>query len=346
MQTAFVTGATGLLGNNLVRALTSKGIVVRALARSAEKARQQLGDDKGVEIVVGDMADISGFAHKLAGSDTVFHTAAYFRDSYGGGDHANALHDTNVLGTKNLLAAAYKAGIRNMVHISSIAVLDGSRGASIDETMLRARDNADAYYGSKIDTDEVFLAFLKTHADFNGCMVLPGWMHGPGDRGPTSAGQVTIDFLNQKLPGVPPGTFSVVDARDVAEAAIAAATKGQRGERYLAAGRHMQMAELFAIYESVSGIPAPRGKLPAWLLHVVANVNELGAKITKKPVLLSRATVKLMLQEADRTRFNPDKSRRELDLQFRPIEETLRDEIAWFRANGFITSAPQTQKEH
>jgi dihydroflavonol-4-reductase len=337
MKTAFVTGATGLLGNNLVRALSAKGIVVRALARSPEKALKQLGSVAGVEFVTGDMADIAGFADKLVGVDTLFHTAAYFRDSYGGGDHAKALHDTNVTGTTNLLDAAYKAGIRNMVHISSIAVLDGPRGAWIDESMLRARDDADDYYGSKIDTDDVFLSFLKDHPDFNGCMVLPGWMHGPGDMGPTSAGQVTLDFLHRKLPGATPATFSVVDARDVANAAIAAATKGRRGERYLAAGRHMEMTDLFAMYERVSGVPAPKGRLPALLLKIVAGVSELGAMITKKPILLSNATVKLMLREAERTRFNPAKSERELGLKFRPIEETLRDEIAWFVANGFVT---------
>ncbi|OYU33765.1 SDR family oxidoreductase [Novosphingobium sp. PASSN1] len=344
MQTAFVTGATGLLGNNLVRSLAAKGVAVRALVRSAEKARLQLGDVAEVEIVSGDMADTAGFADKLAGSDILFHTAAYFRDSYGGGDHASALHDTNVTGTKNLLEAAYKAGIRKMVHISSIAVLDGPRGAWIDETMVRARKNADPYYSSKIDTDEVVLAFLESKPDFHASLVLPGWMHGPGDRGPTSAGQVTLDFLHQKLPGITPGTFSVVDARDVAEAAISAATRGRRGERYLAAGRHMAMADLFAIYEHVSGVPAPKAKLPTWLLQIVASFSELGARVSKKPVLLSQATVKLMLREAERTRFDHNKSRRELGLEFRPIEDTLRDEIAWFKANGFVSTSPEAQK--
>src|SRR5215470_7983464 len=119
-EVAFVTGATGLLGNNLVRLLIAKGVKVRALARSAEKARRQFGN-LPVEIVQGDLENVSGFAHALAGADAVFHTAAYFRDSYKGGTHRNELQRINVVGTANLLQAAYAAGVRRFVHTSSIA---------------------------------------------------------------------------------------------------------------------------------------------------------------------------------------------------------------------------------
>src|SRR5215475_12764259 len=91
---AFVTGATGLLGNNLVRMLVNKGVKVRALARSLEKARLQFAG-LPVEIVQGDLENVTGFAHGLAGADVVFHAAAFFRDSYKGGTHWDALHRIN-----------------------------------------------------------------------------------------------------------------------------------------------------------------------------------------------------------------------------------------------------------
>lgn len=336
LETAFVTGATGLLGNNLVRELLARGVRVKALARSRDKAALQFSDLPGVEIVEGDMLAVPGFAAALSGVDVLFHTAAHFRDSYGGGNHWNELKATNIDGARNLLTAAYGVGVRRAVMTSSIAVLDGPRGAVINETMVRRVDKADDYYRSKILADEVAFDLMKAHPDLDVSFVLPGWMHGPGDAGPTSAGQVTLDFLNRKLPGIAPATFSVVDARDVARTLIASAERGRRGERYLAAGRHMTMGELLKAYEQVTGVPAPKGKLPPLLLLVIATASEATARLTGKPTLLSLATVRLMLREAERTRFDHGKSERELRVSFRPVAETLRDEIAWFRARGRV----------
>lgn len=337
---AFVTGATGLLGSSLVRALVREGYTVRALARCADKARLQLGGLSGVEVVVGDVTDVPSFAPALEGVDVLFHTAAYFRESFHGGSHWDRLRRVNVEGTRALLDCAYARGVRRVVHTSSIAVLDGPRGATIDETMVRKEPVADDYYRSKVEADRVVDAALARHPDLHACFVLPGWMHGPGDAGPTAAGQLTLDFLAQKLPGIPPSTFAFVDARDVAEAHVAAADRGRRGERYLAAGRHLDAAELLGHYERITGIPAPRWRLPWVLLLLLALVQELYARVTSRPVLLSLATVLNMKAEAERTRFDHHKSERELGLRFRPIRDTLRDEVAWFSAQA--PSAPES----
>jgi nucleoside-diphosphate-sugar epimerase len=334
IQTAFVTGSTGLLGNNLVHLLLQQGVKVRGLARSRRKALAQFGTLDGLEIVEGDMEDVAGFADGLKGCDALFHTAAYFRDSYGGGKHWDALKRINVDGTAALLDAAYDAGIRRFVHTSSIAVVNGPRGAVIDETMKRRQDDADDYYRSKILSDEAVQRFLATHPDTFGVFVMPGWMHGPGDMGPTAAGQFTVDFLKKALPGVPPSTVSFVDARDVAQIILAAFEKGRRGEHYLAAGRHMHMREVMQSYEAVTGVKAPRRSLPAALLWTIAYLQELNARLTGKPALLSVATVRTMRDEFDRSRFSPDKTQRELGLGFRPVTETIRDEVAWLRARG------------
>lgn len=339
MRTAFVTGATGLLGNNLVRELVQRGWQVRALARSHDKAKRQLGDLAGVEIVVGDMEDVSGWATEMAGSDVLFHTAAHFRDSYMGGNHDAALHRVNVEGTRALLDAAYRQGLRRMVQTSSIAVLDGPRGAVIDETMTRHLPERDPYYRSKLLSDGEVFSFLDQHPDFFATFVLPGWMHGPGDLGPTQAGQTVLDFVKGRLPGVVPATFSFVDARDVALAQIAAAEHGRRGERYLVAGRHLTMADLLAKLESVSGVKAPTRRIPAPLLYLIACLAEMRARLTGKAALLSLATVRLMLQERDRSRFDSAKSETELGITFRPVEETLAEEIAWFRRHGLLEQA-------
>lgn len=337
MEYAFVTGATGLLGNNLVRALLKRNIKVKALVRSVEKARKQFGN-LPVEFVEGDMLNVDAFSHALQGCDALFHTAAYFRDSYKGGKHWQKLYDTNVTGTERLLQAAYAAGIRRAVHTSSIAVLKGNKDELIDETMSRSESEADDYYLSKIQSEQKVQEFLLQHPDMFIAMVLPGWMFGPGDIGPTSSGQFLLDFIGMKLPGVLPGSFSVVDARDVAEHQLAAITRGRSGERYLAAGNHMNMKSIFQALASVSGVKAPERKIPLFMLRIIALIYEGYYRVTKKPVLISTSTVKLMEQEQGRTHFSHNKSLKELECKFRPVAETLTDTLDWYRKNNYINA--------
>ena len=336
MRNAFVTGATGLLGNNLVRELVARGYSVKALVRSRAKGEQQFNDLPGVELVAGDMADIEAFAASLQGCDTVFHTAAFFRDNYKGGSHWEELEKINVAGTRDLLQQAYRAGIRRFVHTSSIAVLDGPPGTAIDETCLRAEADADDYYRSKILADRVVLAFLETDPQMHACMVLPGWMWGPGDMGPTSSGQLVNDVVNGKLPGLIPGTFSVVDARDVAWAQIAAAKNGRRAERYLAAGRNLTMRQLVPALGRIAGVKTPARQLPLPALYLLAAVQEVYARLTGKPILLSMATLRLLIREEHRTCFNHRKSEQELGLSFRALELTMSDTVTWYREHGWF----------
>jgi dihydroflavonol-4-reductase len=336
---AFVTGATGLLGNHVVRQLLAQGHGVRALIRSPEKARRQLGDllGQGLQLVEGDIRRPADFAQALRGVDVLFHTAAYFRESYEGGAHAAQLHETNVEGTEQLMRQAYAAGVRCMVHVSSIAVLGHNPGGEVDESLLQVLDEAkDDYYRSKIQTDERVYRFLAEHPDMHISLVLPGWMHGPGDAGPTAAGRFVLDYLQGKLPAFPDATFSLVDARDVAAAALAAADNGRRGERYLAAGRAMHMRELMAMMEVVTGQAGPRRQAPTWLMFVLAMGYELHARLTGKPALLSLASARTLVNDYGR-RFSSEKTRRELGVVFRPVDQTLRDAVAWYRGRaGFL----------
>ncbi|WP_211461761.1 SDR family oxidoreductase [Collimonas silvisoli] len=336
LQTAFVTGATGLLGNNLVRELVRRGIAVKALVRSPEKAARQFGSLAGIELVHGDMEHVAAFSAALRGCDVVFHTAAFFRDNYKGGSHWQTLQRINVDGSAALIGQAYRQGVRRFVQTSSIAVLNGVPGLAVDETRERDPADADDYYRSKILADHAVLAFLEKFPDMHASLVLPGWMWGPGDIGPTSSGQVALDTVLGKLPGLVPGSFSVVDARDVALAQIAAAERGRSGERYLAAGRHMTMRELIPLIGRIAGVATPKRMLPLPLLFALAGLQEIYARLSGKPILLSIATVRLMVKEADRTRFNHAKSERELGLKFRPVEDTVREVIAWYREQQWL----------
>jgi dihydroflavonol-4-reductase len=194
IKSAVVTGATGLLGNNLVRLLVSRGVRVKALVRSREKAEKQLAG-LPVEIVVGEMTNVGGFAKELDGVDVIFHTAAYFGDNYKGGKHWKQLFAGNVLGTAHLFAEAYKAGVRRIVHTSSVAVLSGAPDQVIDETMRRNPEEADDYYRSKILADRKVAAIschARGHVGLHGSTRLDGWAR---RRGPDLFGAADSGFF-------------------------------------------------------------------------------------------------------------------------------------------------------
>lgn len=159
-------------------------------------------------------------------------------------------------------------------------------------------------------------------------------MFGPGDLGPTTAGQFLIDFTKRNIPGILPGGFSVVDARDVAAAMVTAAHRGRRAERYLAAGPRLGMTDLCVAMSRVSGLPAPTRKVPLAALYAIGIAGEAWARLTGKPTLLSLASVRLIAKEADQAGFNHAKSERELAVRFRDFEETLADTLAWYRTHA------------
>lgn len=324
-----MTGATGLLGNNLVRALVAEGVFVRALVRSPEKAARQLAG-LPVEIVQGDMADVQAFAHALRGCDAVFHTAAYFREYYQPGEHDSALRQINVEGTLALIHAADRAGVQAFVHVSSSGAVgmagDGQPGN--EDTPAGPELLRNGYFRSKVEGDARIRSYAPESA-MRVIEVLPGFMWGPGDAAPTAAGQLTRDFLARKVPVIPDGGTNVVDARDVAAAMVRCAASAEHGSRYLVAGEFRTLAEVLRTLERASGIRGPRFKPPYFLLLLFAFFEELRVRLFGGPLLVSVAAIRLMHQ---RHTVSSAKAMRELGVRFRPFEETARDVIAWARS--------------
>jgi nucleoside-diphosphate-sugar epimerase len=327
---AFVTGSTGLLGSNLVRALVERGDDVVGLVRSEERGRRLIGDT-GARLVVGDMRDVAGFAAALDGCEVVFHTAAYFREYYHQGDHASALEEINVTGTLALMAEADRRGVRRLVHTSSSGAIGTTGdGSEADEnTPPGELQRSNLYFRSKVDGAAAIGAWQRVR-ELEVVEVLPGWMWGPGDAGPTAAGQLVIDFLGRQIPAVPDGGTSVVDARDVAAAMIAAAERGRAGERYIVAGAYCEVADILRGLEQETGVAGPQLQLPYFLIYGFAYCAELFGWLTGTDVLVTREAVRVL---HERHRLSSTKATRELGVTFRPLAETLRDAVAWQRAH-------------
>lgn len=329
----FVTGSTGLFGSNLVRLLCEQGYSVKALARSKEKADKFIRET-GAEVVLGDLSNIDAFADQMDGCDVLIHAAAYFREYYQPGDHWGMLQKLNVDATIELLKQAENRGYQKAIHISSSGVIgrnaDGS--PSTEESALNHLAETNLYFKSKVLAEEEIAKFLET-SSLPVTLILPGWMHGPGDSAPTSAGQLAIDFVKGDLPGRFDGGMTMVDARDVAQATINAIKRGKSGERYIVAGTYHTMDELTNMLEQASGVPAPKAKIPFPVLMTVAFFSETWARLTNGHTLITRTGIRTL---HDKIAISSEKAEQELSVEFRSMQETLNDVVNWYRANGYV----------
>ncbi len=328
---AFVTGATGLLGNNLVRALVAEGHAVRALVRSETKARRLLGDT-GADLIQGDMENVAAFADAMAGHDVVFHTAAYFREYDGAGDHWPKLEAINVRGTLALAEAAHARGVRRLINTNSSGTIglrpDGRPGDENTPPAPIAEENL--YFKSKVVGAERLLA-LAAHIGLDVVQVLPGWMFGPWDAAPTASGRLVLDFLAGTLTAIPPGGMNAVDARDVAIGMIRAAERGRTGEKYILAGDFVTLGDLADILARVTGLPNRPRQIPYPIAWTYAALAQTWARMTGGQTLVTIAGVRMLQAQL---RVTADKAEREFGWRHRPLDVTLRNEVDWFRSHG------------
>jgi dihydroflavonol-4-reductase len=332
---AFVTGATGLLGNNLVRTLEAGGHEVVALVRNPGKASRVL-HGTSVRIVAGDMQRVDDFAGELAGCDAVFHTAAYFREAFEPGFDPDALDEINIRATMRLLDAADAASVPCFVHVSSGGVVgrnaDGTPGH--EETRPLPIQAANPYFRSKLKGDAAIAAW-RGRSGIAIVEMMPGWIWGPWDAAPTAAGKLYAEFVGRRIPANIGGGTSVVDARDVAAAMTAAASRAveeRRGEttveKYIVGGHFLEMHEIMGHLEAVTGVRGPRWTIPFAVLLAYGHASEAWARATGGAPLITPLAVRTM---AARIALDSSKARRELGLSFRDVRQTFADSAAWWR---------------
>jgi len=212
--------------------------------------------------------------------------------------------------------------------VSSSSVIGaGPRNVPGDEsTPVDAGRLKNLYSRSKALAEDAIDAFLARHT-LPVVLILPSAMFGPGDIGPTSTGRLVQDFLARKIPGIVDGGLSVVDARDIAQIMLTAVEKGKSGERYIASAGYMAMADVLGVLEKVSGVPAPIRRIPYAATLAYASALEWVWRITRQPV---RESVRILHTQR---MVSADKATRELAATFRPFEQTIRDEVAWYHTH-------------
>lgn len=251
-----VTGATGFLGRHLVAALVARGDEVVILAR----ATLRLPSGSGVSVRRGDILDAASVGSAAEGCEAVYHCAGKVsRDPA----DTQLLWRTHVEGTRTVLTACREAGLRRAV----VASTSGVVGMSEDPQHIAREDDPTPYklvqqfpyYRSKLYGEQE--ALRHNGSDFAVVCVNPSLLLGPGDLYGSSTGDVKR-FLDGKLPAIPGGGLSYVDARDAADAMVRAMDKGQGGRRYLVGASNCTLREFFGRLERVSGVRAPTVVLP------------------------------------------------------------------------------------
>jgi dihydroflavonol-4-reductase len=323
-----VTGGTGFIGANVVRALLQCGMEVRALVRPRSDTRNL--DNLDVELVAGDLRDRGSLEAALEGCDTVYHVAAMY--ALWASD-PRQIYESNVTGTVNLLDAAGMAGVQKIVYTSSVATIglpkDGTLGT--EDAPLRPEEMISHYKRSKYLAEQEVLKYAQRGLPV--VIVNPSLPVGPWDVKPTPSGQIIVNFLRGKIPAYVDTGLNVVDVEDVAMGHILAAKKGRIGERYILGHANLTLLEMFHLLEEVSGVRAPRVRIPYGFAYLSACVSEFVANtITHKPPFVTLAGVKLSRK---RMFFDASKAVRELGFPQTPAVEALRKAVQWFRVHGY-----------
>lgn len=325
---AAVTGATGHVGVTLSRLLLSRGHQVRAIVRKDTKGLEGLE----VEKVEGDVRSPESLSRAFRGTDVVFHAAA--RISITRFDRREVA-ETNIGGTRHVIAACREAGVRRLVHFSSIEALDP---LPLDAPVDEERPFADArtaspYAVSKAQAEGEVRQAIASGLD--AVILNPTAIIGPWDFKPSLLGYALMSMANGRLPMLVDGGFDWVDVRDVVEAALAAAERAPAGSRYIVGGRWASMAELAQHVCNVTGARPPGLMCPFWIARAWAPLSAAYSRFAGKTPLFTGYSLSVL--RGNRT-VSHDRAARDLDYRPRALEETIGDACAWFEMNGYLRS--------
>lgn len=320
-----ITGATGHIGNALVRELISRKEKIRAVIPEFEDTYPLKNLD--IEIVKGDVRDLDSLIKAFNDAEYVYHLAGIVSISSG---MEKIINEINVQGTKNVIEACISNKVKRLVYVSSIhAFTEPPHGTPILETKDFDPNKVVGYYGkSKAEaTIEVLKAIDK---GFDAVIVHPTGVIGPYEFKLSNTGQVIWDFLNKRLFAYIEGAYDFVDVRDVAIGIVEACKKGQKGENYILSGEQITVEDMLKILEEETGIKAPKTKIPLWLAKLTAPLSELYYKlINQKPIFTSYSITTLISNSLT----SCEKASDELGYKARPIRESIRDTIIWLKEN-------------
>ncbi len=316
----FLTGASGFVGSHVLDALLARGYRVRALVRGGWDA------PPGVISVAGDLRDAGALVSALCGCRYLIHTAALY--SFSSRDRA-AIAAVNIGGTSGILEAARMAGVERCVVTSSSSALPPSSAShpATESDWASAPHRGWSYHASKLAGERAALS-----ARIPVTTVLPTAPVGPRDRRPTPTGKIIVDLLRGRMPATLGGGLNVVAVEDVATAHVLALERGRPGERYIAGGVNVSLAELWGLISRAAGRPERTVRLPYAVAVAAARMDALRVRLTGGEPAIPLEGVRM-----GRLEMYSSSARAVAELGYRPssADDAIDRAVRWYRENGY-----------
>jgi nucleoside-diphosphate-sugar epimerase len=312
---AFVTGATGFLGGRLVTKLRERGDEVVALVRAPERAAPL-----DAELVQGDLSDRDALRRAVDGVDGVFHLAARYEVGIPASER-DAMYETNVHGTTDVLDAAWEAGVPRIVHVSTVNAFGNTRGQVVDETYVRpAGDYVSAYDWTKHLAHEAARERAERGAPI--VIVQPGAVYGPGDHSELGSQLELARTGKLRLRALSGVGVNAVHVDDVADGILLAHERGRPGESYVLGGEITTLDDMIAVTARLSGRRPPRLRLPTSLVKLAVPLGPLVGR-----AMGTGPNLRELISASDGVTYwaRDDKARRELGYSPRGLEAGLAD---------------------
>ncbi len=323
MKPTLVTGATGFLGWHVGRKLLEHGHNVRALVRPSSRLREL-----DAEPVVGDLRDPESLERAAAGCGLLFHVAADYRLW---ARDPGEIYRSNVDGTRNVLAAARKAGVERVVYTSTVGCVGIPPGGIGDETSpVGLADMTGHYKRSKFLAEQA--ALEHAGSGFPVIIVNPTAPVGDHDVKPTPTGKIILDFLRGAMPAFVDTGLNLVDVADAAQGHLLACDHGRPGERYILGCQNLTLEQILEKVAAASGRTAPKMRIPYAVAFGAGVASTAWARITGREPRVPLEGVRMARKKMW---VSHDKARRELGFEPAPVEGALRRAVEWFRQNGY-----------
>ena len=321
-----VTGATGHIGNTLIRTLLSRDNAVRGLVLPGERVTSL--DCLDVDLVEGNVLDPGSISRAMVNVDIVFHLAGVISIMPGNNE---TMWQVNVQGTENVIRAAMAAGVQRLVYVSTIHALKRPPdGITMDETLPFDPYNPFGEYDrSKAAASLKVLEAVQQ--GLNAVIVCPTGVIGPYDFYRSEMGSMILEYLKARVHYLFDGSYDFVDVRDVAQGMILACEKGRKGESYLLSGENVSMIQLQEmVHRAADKKPLSRIRIPNLLVRSFAGAAEFFYRITKSQPRYTRYSIDTI---TGNSMISSDKARNELGYSPRSIKQTIIDTVYWWKEN-------------